>query len=445
MWIGIPGMVLYCAYKVRVSALKKQRSSLYRVVKSRTEMLNKKSQENEILYKVSSNLIAQEDYQTLLNLIIEAAVNIFSHAEKGSIFLLNEETNLLECKAVYGYHESIMDTIKLKIGEGQAGIAVKDKRSFIIDDMEDYATFTDNMPDWKPIKSMMQVLLTYGGKTLGTLSLDNLSESHAFTEDDLRVLKLFASNASVVIERTRTERQLEEQKINLENVNREKDAMINIVAHDLRAPFNKIKGLISLLPMEGELNNDQLADLARIEQVIEQGDNLIRDLLDAQSFELSDDQDIKLDEIELSEYIPNITKSYSLQLKRKDQILNTSVHPENLVFKTEISFLSRVLDNLITNAMKFSDNGQQIDLSVVEQNGDVIFTVKDSGPGISQADCKNLFKSFQRLSARPTAGESSNGLGLSIVKKLVDKMEGQIMVRSKVRQGTEFIVQIPKK
>ena len=85
-------------------------------------------------------------------------------------------------------------------------------------------------------------------------------------------------------------------------------------------------------------------------------------------------------------------------------------HPENILLETDRSYISRILDNLISNAIKFSQSGTKVWVSTLNREGAVGFSVKDEGPGISPQDQEKMFRKFQKLSARPTAGEGSNGL-----------------------------------
>ena len=116
---------------------------------------------------------------------------------------------------------------------------------------------------------------------------------------------------------------------------------------------------------------------------------------------------------------------------------------ENINMNTDKSYLSRILDNLISNAIKFSPHGTSMKVEASLENGGIRFSVRDQGPGFSEADKKDLFKKFKKLSARPTGGESSNGLGLAIVKILVDRLGGKIQLNSAQGQGSEFIITIP--
>ena len=106
--------------------------------------------------------------------------------------------------------------------------------------------------------------------------------------------------------------------------------------------------------------------------------------------------------------------------------------------------MERIFDNLMTNAIKFSNKGSNIDLSINSSNGLIVISFKDYGPGMSEDDKKMAFKMFQKLSAQPTDGENSHGLGLAIVKTLVEKLEGSIKLESKLGQGTNFIISLPE-
>ena len=100
----------------------------------------------------------------------------------------------------------------------------------------------------------------------------------------------------------------------------------------------------------------------------------------------------------------------------------------------------QVLENLLSNALKFSEKGSKVKLEVKSNIENTYIIVEDKGPGISKEDQKKLFGRFQRLSAQPTAGESSIGLGLSIVKKYVEAMSGTIHCESELGVGTKFII-----
>ncbi|MFZ6002154.1 MAG: sensor histidine kinase, partial [Bacteroidota bacterium] len=108
-------------------------------------------------------------------------------------------------------------------------------------------------------------------------------------------------------------------------------------------------------------------------------------------------------------------------------------------------FLIQVFENLISNALKFSEKGKQVEVEISSSDSQVRVVVKDQGPGLTAEDQALLFKKFQRLSTHPTDGEKSTGLGLSIVKKYVELMGGRVWCESEQGHGASFIVEIPKK
>ncbi len=242
----------------------------------------------------------------------------------------------------------------------------------------------------------------------------------------------------------RRTRQLKQKTEALEDQGREKTGMINIVAHDLKAPLNKIKGLMGLLKMTSTFSTEQQEYVSYIDRSITQGDQLIRDLLDIHSFE-HENSKLELSEIDLVKTLNEWQQSISGQLHQKNQTLESNIElNKSFIISTDHHKLIRILDNLVTNASKFSERGKTIHFKVWQTEEHVNFSFRDEGPGISEADQKKLFKRFQKLTARPTAGENSSGLGLSIIKVLVEKLQGTISVNSKLGEGTQFTVTLPR-
>ncbi len=227
------------------------------------------------------------------------------------------------------------------------------------------------------------------------------------------------------------------------DLNREKDGLVNMVAHDLRSPLCSIFGYVELIKSEGMLNQNQNLYLSTIDREIQDGMYLIDDLLYVHSNEF-DAPKLELVEINMKEYIEEWVKTFEQQLKKKDQKLHIEVSVEHTQFKTDQLVLTRILNNLLSNAIKFSQNKTSIYITIRDTGLRFDVSVRDEGPGISMDDQKMMFKRFQKLTARPTNGESSNGLGLSIIKTLVEKLKGDIVVNSELGKGTEFIIKLPK-
>ncbi len=237
--------------------------------------------------------------------------------------------------------------------------------------------------------------------------------------------------------------QLKQKSDSLEEENREKNSILNIVSHDLRAPFNKIKGLTNLMEMAEPLTKEEKDEyIAHIKTTIDQGNHLINNLLESQKMQ-HDTPRLNLETVDVAKFIHDFQLSMEGQLLKKQQRLQTQLQLAKTTSVTDALMLTRILDNLVSNASKFSANGKSIYMLARNDDKNLIFSVRDEGPGISDDDQKKMFRKFQMLSARPTAGEGSTGLGLSITKALVEKLNGTIQVNSRLGEGTEVIVSFP--
>jgi signal transduction histidine kinase len=235
--------------------------------------------------------------------------------------------------------------------------------------------------------------------------------------------------------------QLSEKNEKLEDLNREKDGLISIVAHDLKSPLNNIKGLTDIILLENEVTDNQRAYIQMIDKIIFNGQNLITDLLIIISTE-STLKPLQLQSVDLDAFFTAALSPYYKQAQQKNIALSHTIDKPNRRISTEEDSLQRIIDNLVSNALKFTPVGGHVKVSIVcEKNFSI--SVSDTGPGISEEDQRKMFRKFQKLKARPTAGESSTGLGLSIVKALTERLSGSIQVASELGQGTTFTVSLP--
>ena len=233
---------------------------------------------------------------------------------------------------------------------------------------------------------------------------------------------------------------LERQNQKLHEINTEREGLISIVAHDLRSPINRSKGLSKILS-NTKLTEDQRGIVNLLMQVNEEGTQIILDILEANSATYEQPE---LTSIHLHQFIKDhIEKVFRDHAKSKNIKIHIAIE-DDLRIKTDVVSLRRIIDNLVSNAVKFSNLNSEIFIKVMSVEDAIYISVQDQGPGISEEDQMKMFKRFQRLSARPTSGESSIGLGLAIVKGLVEKLGGEIHVKSKVGVGTEFIVRMRK-
>ena len=212
------------------------------------------------------------------------------------------------------------------------------------------------------------------------------------------------------------EERISERTEALVRLNEEKNEFLGIVSHDLKNPITAVRGLGELLQSEF-LNPIQVATVT--EQIIQTSDRmlgLVKNLLDINQLELGarDFQSVQLDIIPLA---TKIIAQYQAQATLKNIALIFDTEVPHYFVTTDEQAVVQILDNLLSNAIKYSPLGKNVNVRVKPFQKTVRIEIQDEGEGISEGDKKKLFGKFTRLSAQPTGGEHSTGLGLSIVKK----------------------------
>lgn len=226
------------------------------------------------------------------------------------------------------------------------------------------------------------------------------------------------------------------------HLNDEKDHFLGIAAHDLKSPLNSILGLLNLLRNEHGLSPVQQEYLLFIEQSCISMKRLVNNLLDINRIEQGG-LALNKRRILISDLLKEQERSFKETATKKTINLTIKDLTNGTYILADEDVLTRILENLISNALKFSPIHKEVIVQASHTNTHIRFEVKDQGPGIRKDEQHKLFGKFQKLSARPTGGESSSGLGLSIVKELVVLMEGTITVETIEGKGTTFITEIP--
>jgi len=232
----------------------------------------------------------------------------------------------------------------------------------------------------------------------------------------------------------------------LQEANRLKNEFLSIAAHDLKNPLQSILGFSEII-QESETLDDAKAHAAIITRSASHMVNLVKSLLetaaiDAGKFHLNPTT------CSISDLLKGIIENFRPALASKNQTL--IFEPSGaIVLNLDVERMREVFSNLISNAIKYSPHGKTITVRYGYSTSDserkcVLITVKDEGQGLSDLDKQKLFGQFQRLSARPTGGESSTGLGLWIAKQFVEKHGGRIWAESEGKgKGTTFFVELP--
>ena len=238
-------------------------------------------------------------------------------------------------------------------------------------------------------------------------------------------------------------RQLEKQNKQLLDLNDLKNRFLGIAAHDLRGPLASIKGFSKfLIEDDDNLSKETRAGFAEnIHLASKNMLNLISNLLDISVIE-SGALQLQLQSASLKNLIEERGRLHQFSADKKDIALNFELD-DIPPFPFDPNRIGQVLDNLISNAIKFSPTGTSVSMRLEQKNDVVVFSLQDEGPGITLEDQEKMFHQFQKLSARPTAGEASHGLGLSIAKIMIEVHQGKLGFSSKVGEGSTFSFSLP--
>jgi signal transduction histidine kinase len=252
-----------------------------------------------------------------------------------------------------------------------------------------------------------------------------------------------------VAQRTRAlmqaNRRLSAQWLRLQRANGFKNEILGTVAHDLKNPLGVILGRTEMLTELIAAGSSREGITAQVEHIRDATkrltsmvDHLISDAM-ADAFDIS----IRREAVDIAALVGEVADANQPLAVNKQQSIAVSA-PTNVVTMCDADRIREAIDNLISNAIKYSPIGGRISVLVSNERKKTLIRVADEGAGLSPEDLGRLFGRFQRLSAKPTAGESSTGLGLSIVKRIVDMHGGDVLAESAgPGQGATFTITLP--
>ncbi|TAE29894.1 MAG: hypothetical protein EAZ92_05640 [Candidatus Kapaibacterium sp.] len=227
----------------------------------------------------------------------------------------------------------------------------------------------------------------------------------------------------------------------LQMLNMEKSEMLGIVSHDLKNPIGGVRGLAELM-QQGYIASEQIPLIAT--QIVETSDrmfDLVSNLLDMNQLETGQ-MPFNIITVNMALILGFTVKSFQITAQNKGIHLHLDIEPMLFPIHADERAMMQVLENIISNAIKYSPLGKSIRIRAFNEDAtnSVRIEVQDQGQGLTEEDKRKLFGKFTRLSARPTGGEHSTGLGLSIVKRLVEAMNGQVWCESEYGHGATFIL-----
>jgi signal transduction histidine kinase len=372
-------------------------------------------------------------------------VNIIAaylNSEDCVIYLVDQSTGMIEQVALHGNKLTDSNKISNKLviskGEGIVGSVVKSKKSELVNDTsKDDRYIVDDEIRFSEIV----VPIISDGIVIGVIDSEHKNKNY-FKEEHIKTLESIASLVAIKLrtavsirERKKVEIQNEKLLRRLKNSNDELNEYAHTVSHDLKTPLQSIEALVSWIKLDNKENLDKatLQNIALIESTVETMDQLIINIL-----KYSEVGTVIREEVDVD---------LNLILKKLKTVMVTS---ENITInilsklpkvKGDTTKFQQLFQNLISNAIKFNRGKKGIvEIDYIDKKSFHQFSVKDNGIGIAKKYHKQIFKIFESLNK----SKDSSGIGLSIVKKIVDLYEGNIWLESKPNIGTTFYFTIKK-
>jgi signal transduction histidine kinase len=239
------------------------------------------------------------------------------------------------------------------------------------------------------------------------------------------------------------QRELTKKNLELEELDKLKNQFIGMAAHDLRNPLGNIINFTQFLKDEGtSFSQDQVELLEHIKSQSSFLLDLVNDLLDVTSIE-SGSINLSLEPVDIALLASQVIHLNKTLAEKKEMKIKLDSQIQSTLLTADKGKIEQVITNLLSNAIKYSEKGTSITVKLIKKNNEIIISVNDQGQGIPEDELNLLFKPFQKTSAKSTSGEKSTGLGLFIVKRIVEAHKGKIWAESKAGVGSTFYVSLP--
>ncbi len=439
-----------------------------RDVTSEKELEAKLAEQNErlwLLHEIDKSMHGVIEFNSYLQKIIGGIIKLGYNS--ASLFLVVEGENYAQ--GVISSDLSKEEIMKVKVNLGEESIigeTIKEQNPVFISDIKKYdpGHYEANKDLLKIINgtSILCMPLITEDKVKGVMILDNLGQI-PLTRNDLRILELFTTKAAIAINRaelynrlykfnrelTKKVREatieLKAKNIRLKDLDKTKTALLSLVSHELRTPLTSIKGYASLIRAGkfGQVSEKQEEILNIITSSSDHLKNVVTDILDLSRL-VSGTENLNLEYVDLCDIIKDAIQEVSSELQGKDIHINFHFHDIEHKIALDPNKIKIVIKNLLSNAIKFNSKEVNINISLIDTPHFIQVNVKDNGVGIEPEKEERIFEQFYQSEEYMTREGQGAGIGLSIVKSIVDLHKGDVWVSSKQNELTTFSFTIPK-
>lgn len=415
---------------------------LGRALQELATALDKRFREMVELVRVTEKINAGLILEEVLDYIFDSFRPIIPYNRIG-LALIQEEEQLV----ISQWARSDAEVIKIGAGyhaplKGSSlETIIQTGRARIINDLEDHLrrhpeSHSTRLIVEEGMRSSLTCPLIVLGKPIGFLFFSSM-EKNTYQDAHVEIYRHIAGHLSTIIEKSRIYQQVLE-------LNQLKNKFLGIAAHDLRNPLSVLSGFLKLFldGTLGDIQPQQREILERMSRNCNSMFDLIDELLDVSAIE-SGKLELDRDHVDLAVFLRECFEDNRLLAGSKEIEIELDLEHDLPTLDLDVDRVQQVVNNLITNAIKFSYPGTTIRLRAHRENDRVRISVVDQGQGIPEAEISSLFTEFGRTSVQPTAGEKSTGLGLAICKRIVEAHGGRIGVESVMDEGSTFFFTLP--
>jgi signal transduction histidine kinase/CheY-like chemotaxis protein len=425
-----------------------ENARLYQETKRAEEALKRKNEylgaAAEIGRLVTSTLDLNTIFSRTVNLVSERFgyyhAAIFVIEETGFNAVLREATGAVGAKMQANAH-SLPINDKSVVGK-----VTLTGEPVVVNDTRQDITFRSN-PLLPETLAEAALPLRVGNRIIGALDIQS-TLAGAFTQDDLSVLQILSDQVAIAIDNARSYELSQQAVSEMREIDQIKTQFLANMSHELRTPLNSIIGFsrVILKGIDGPVTDLQQQDLTAIYNSGQHLLGLINDVLDLAKIEAGK-MELSFDEVNITDIITSVMSTVSGLVKDKSIKLIRNVQSEIPVVRADAIRVRQVLLNLLSNAAKFTDEGEIVVEASVQTGpaglAEILVKVIDTGPGISLEDQEKLFQAFSQVDNSPTRKTGGTGLGLSISQQLIQMHGGRIGVNSTLGKGSTFYFTLP--
>ena len=400
-----------------------------------------------VLRRVHDEVTGTLDVQTVLMLALDAALRL-SGAHTGGVGLRNEQTGMMEQAKVIGGINSAALSHMLTDEQSIISEALRKMEPTVFNEFSQTVRYRALLSSANEL--MVVPLVASEERVIGVLVLA-ATERGTFSESRCELLQLLSNRLAVAIENARLYRQVSSQLEKLQashqrisELEQLKTDMIRMAAHDLGAPLSVIDLRVNMFRRLPGMTDEQKRLIGGIEAAAEQMRQLTQNILSLEKIEYVAKHPMR-SQMNLRRHMYDLYAQYRGQAA--DANIDLSIVEDNggkaVYIWGQRNLLNEAMSNLIGNAIKYTEAGGTVKLSLTTSAGKVMFCVTDTGVGVAQEDHARLFQPFSRIENEETAHVSGSGLGLYLVKRIVERHDGKMVVKSERGVGSTFGFWLP--